>query len=266
MSLATDGGVGGGTNMIASLNVMRWGDPSAAKIVVALHGITANGGAFARPARLLSERGWLVLAPDMRGHGESPREDGDFSTEALLADFAAFVPTAPDVLIGHSFGGYLAQAGVLSGVFRPRALVLEDPVSHFADQATPAAMLAWDEANLPRSIEGLLELNPKWSRLDAVWKLLSLEQISFKDAAAAFAGNAPWDLRSDAAKVAASQLTVWVIPRESRFVPPKDQEHLRRDVGEGRLVILDNVGHSVHRDAVELFVDIVERASAESNR
>jgi pimeloyl-ACP methyl ester carboxylesterase len=73
-------------------------------------------------------------------------------------------------------------------------------------------------------------------------------------------------LRSDAAKVAASQLTVWVIPRESRFVPPKDQEHLRRDVGEGHLVILDNVGHSVHRDAVELFVDIVERASAESNR
>ena len=161
MSLATDGGVGGGTNMIASLNVMRWGDPSGAKTVVALHGITANGGAFARPARLLSERGWLVLAPDMRGHGESPREDGDFSTEALLADFAAFVPTAPDVLIGHSFGGYLAQAGVLSGVFRPRALVLEDPVSHFADQATPAAMLAWDEANLPRSIVGLLRAQPE---------------------------------------------------------------------------------------------------------
>ena len=139
-------------------------------------------------------------------------------------------------------------------------------MSHFADQATPAAMLAWDEANLPRSIEGLLRLNPKWSRLDAVWKLVSLEQISFKDAIAAFAGNAPWDLRPDAAKVAASQPTVWVMPRESRFVPAKDQERLRRDVGEGRLVILDDIGHSVHRDAVELFVDIVERTSAESSR
>jgi pimeloyl-ACP methyl ester carboxylesterase len=257
--------MGGGTDMIA-LNVMRWGAPSAGKTVVALHGITANGGAFARPARLLAERGWLVLAPDMRGHGESPRGNGDFSTETLLADFAASVPTTPDVLIGHSFGGYLAQAGVLTGVFRPRALVLEDPVSHFPDRDTPAAMLAWDETNLPRSIEGLLRLNPKWSRLDAAWKLASLEQISFKDATAAFSGNAPWDMRPDAAKVCASQPTVWVMPKESRFVPADDQERLRRDVGEGRLVILDDVGHSVHRDAVELFVEIVERASAESRQ
>lgn len=252
--------------MIVSLNVMRWGDPLATKTVVALHGITSNGGAFARPARLLSERGWLVLAPDMRGHGESPRGDGDFSTEALLADFAASVPTAPDVLIGHSFGGYLAQAGVLRKVFHPRALVLEDPVSHFADRAIPAAMLAWDEANLPRTIEGLLQMNPKWARLDAAWKILSLEQINFKDATAAFARNAPWDLRPDAAEVAALQPTVWVMPRESRFVPAEDQERLRRDVGAGRLVIFDDAGHSVHRDAVELFVDIVERVSRESSR
>jgi hypothetical protein len=80
-------------------------------------------------------------------------------------------------------------------------------------------MLAWDEANLPRDIEGLMRLNPKWSRLDAAWKLVTLEQICFSDATAAFAGNAPWDLRDDAAKVAALQPTVWVMPRESRFVP-----------------------------------------------
>ncbi len=249
--------------MIVPLNVMRWGDPSASKVAVAMHGITANAGAFARPARLLSERGWLVLAPELRGHGESPRGDGDFSTKALLADLAAAIPAAPDVLIGHSFGGYLAQSGILSGAFRPRALVLEDPVSYFADQATPAAMLAWDEANLPRDIEGLLRLNPKWARLDAAWKVVSLEQIDFKDATAAFAGNAPWDLRPEAARLVRFQPTVWVMPRESRFVPEADQERLRRDVGEGRLVILDGVGHSVHRDAVELFVDLVDRIGRE---
>ena len=59
------------------------------------------------------------------------------------------------------------------------------------------------------------------------------------------------------------QPTVWVMPRESRFVPEADQERLRRDVGEGRLVILDGVGHSVHRDAVELFVDLVDRIGRE---
>ncbi len=252
--------------MIAPLNVMRWGDPKAAKVALALHGITANGGAFTRPSRTLAERGWFVLAPDMRGHGESSRGDGDFSTATLLADLAAAAPTSPDVLIGHSFGGYLAQVGVLERVFRPGALVLEDPVSHFADRETPAGMLAWDEANLPRDIEGLMRLNPKWSRLDAAWKVVSLEQIRFSDATAAFAGNAPWDLRDDAAKVAALQPTVWVMPRESRFVPRGDQEQLRSEVGDERVVILDGVGHSVHRDAVDLFVEIVERVSAEARR
>jgi pimeloyl-ACP methyl ester carboxylesterase len=252
--------------MIAPLNVMRWGDPKAKKVAVALHGITANGGAFTQPGRLMAERGWLVLAPDLRGHGESPRADGDFSTAALLADLAAAAPTTPHVLIGHSFGGYLAQVGVLRNVFRPGALVLEDPVSHFADREAPAAMLAWDEANLPRDIEGLMRLNPKWSRLDAAWKIVSLQQIRFSDATAAFAGNAPWDLRDEAAKIAARQPTVWVMPRESRFVPEGDQQRLKREVGEDGVAILEGVGHSVHRDDVATFVTLVERVSAGAGR
>jgi len=198
----------------------------------------------------------------MRGHGESGRGDGDFSTAALLADFAAAVPAEPDVLIGHSFGGYLAQVGVLEGVFRPRALVLEDPVSHFADKQAPAAMLDWDEANLPRSIEGLLALNPRWSRRDAAWKLLSLEQIDFKDARAAFAGNAPWDLRPHARALAARLSTVWVLPEVSRFVPADDQARHIDEVGLGAVVVIPDVGHSVHRDIAAAFVDIVERVGA----
>ncbi len=242
--------------MIVPLNVLRWGDPAGTRTAVALHGITANAGAFARPARLLARKGWQVIAPDMRGHGESGRGDGDFGTAALLGDIAAAVPTAPDLLIGHSFGGYLAQMGVLGGVFRPGALLLEDPVSHFADRATPAAMLDWDETNLPRSVEGLLALNPGWSRLDAAWKLVSMEQVKFADAKAAFAGNAPWDLRPRAAAVAALQPTVWVMPAVSRFVPPEDQDRLRADVPPDCLAVWDGVGHSVHRDAVERFVDL----------
>jgi pimeloyl-ACP methyl ester carboxylesterase len=243
--------------MTASLNVMQWGDPAAPKTAVAFHGITANAGAFARPARRMAQRGWRVLAPDLRGHGESPRGAGDFSTAALLGDLARAVPTAPDLMIGHSFGGYLAQVGVLQGLFRPRALALEDPVSHFADKRTPTEMLAWDEANLPRTIDGLIALNPKWSRLDAAWKLLSMEQIDFRDATAAFAGNAPWDLRPEAAKLASMQPTVWILPQVSRFVPSEDQARLLLDVGQRSLAILPDVGHSIHRDAVETFVDIV---------
>ncbi len=247
--------------MIAPLNVMQWGDHSARKTAVALHGITANAGAFATPARMLAANGWRVLAPDLRGHGESARYNGDCSTDSLLADLTCAVPIDPDVLIGHSFGGYLSQIGVLTGSFRPRALVLEDPVSHFATKETPAAMLAWDEANLPRTIEGLLALNPKWSRLDAAWKLLSIEQVDFKYATNIFSGNAPWDLRPLAAKVAARQPTVWVLPELSCFVTTEDQTRLAHDLGSQAVIVIPGAGHSVHRDAPSAFVEIVMHLS-----
>jgi pimeloyl-ACP methyl ester carboxylesterase len=242
---------------MTKLNVMTWGEGSAGKTVVALHGITANAGAMTEPARLLAARGWTFVTADMRGHGESGRGDGSFTFDSLLQDFAENLPLEPDVLIGHSFGGTLAQLGVLRGIFRPKALLLEDPVSHFADKETPKGMLDWDEANLPRGIDGLLEMNPKWSRRDAAWKLLSLEQIDFDDARAAFVGNAPWDLRPEAAALAKKLPTVWILPEVSRFVPTEDAARLKRDAGERSVIIMPDVGHSIHRDATETFVDVV---------
>ncbi|HAJ05508.1 MAG TPA: hypothetical protein DCL76_03010 [Chloroflexi bacterium] len=246
---------------MANLNVMQWGDSKAAKVVVGLHGITANAGAMTEPARMLANKGWKFVAPDMRGHGESTRSNGDFSFDSLIADFASNIPLEPDVLIGHSFGGTLAQIGVLQGVFKPKSLVLEDPVSYFPDKQTPLDMLAWDEDNLPHDIEGLISMNPKWSRLDAAWKLLSLEQVDFDDARSAFAGNAPWDLRDSAIDLMKITPTIWVLPEDSRFVSVDDKKKLEQDLGTDAIYVIPNVGHSIHRDDTELFVEIVEKIS-----
>ncbi|HCU97836.1 MAG TPA: hypothetical protein DGM69_00655 [Chloroflexi bacterium] len=246
---------------MANLNVMQWGDSKAAKVVVGLHGITANAGSMTEPARMLANKGWKFVAPDMRGHGESTRSNGDFSFDSLIADFASNIPLEPDVLIGHSFGGTLAQIGVLQGVFKPKSLVLEDPVSYFPDKQTPLDMLAWDEDNLPHDIEGLISMNPKWSRLDAAWKLLSLEQVDFDDARSAFAGNAPWDLRDSAIDLMKITPTIWVLPEDSRFVSVDDKKKLEQDLGTDAIYVIPNVGHSIHRDDTELFVEIVEKIS-----
>lgn len=118
-------------------------------------------------------------------------------------------------------------------------------------------MLDWDEANIPRDIDGILALNPGWSRRDAAWKLLSLEQVDFDDARAAFSGNAPWDLRPAASEIASIVPTVWILPEDSRFVPEPDRDQLGADVGARAVRVVPDVGHSVHRDATEAFVEVV---------
>jgi pimeloyl-ACP methyl ester carboxylesterase len=92
------------------------------------------------------------------------------------------------------------------------------------------------------------------------------EQIDFRDATAAFSGNAPWDLRPRAAEIAARQPTAWVLPAVSRFVPAEDQMRLGREVGERAVVVIPDVGHSVHRDAPEAFVDIVMQLGEDASR
>ncbi|MEU3453545.1 alpha/beta fold hydrolase [Micromonospora sp. NPDC006766] len=238
------------------LNVASWGAPGG-PVCVCLHGITANSNSWTRLGPRLAELGFRVLAPELRGHGESPKTADGYDTSTLLADLAAVVPAQPAVLIGHSFGGYLAQEAVLRGVFRPEALILEDPVSHQPDQEVPTAMLAYDREHLPRDIEGIMALNAHWTRLDAAGKVLSLEQVDWAGARAAFAGNAPWDLRGAAARVAATVPTRWVLPGESRFVPEGDVAALRAAVGADSVVVVPQAGHSIHRDDLDCFVDVV---------
>lgn len=245
------------TGTAVPLNTASWGRPGD-PVCVCLHGITSNAASWTAAGPRLADLGFRVLAPELRGHGESPKPAQGYDTDTLLADLGAVAPDGMDLLIGHSFGGYLAQEGVLRGLFRPRALVLEDPVSHQPDQAVPTAMLEWDRTELPREVDGLRALNPGWSRLDAAGKLLSLEQTDWDAARAAFAGNAPWDLRGAAAEVARRVPTRWVLPGESRFVPAADAQSLVTAVGREAVVVVPEAGHSIHRDALDTYVTVVD--------
>lgn len=248
--------------MSSRLHVSTWGERGAPPCLV-LHGITANAGAWALLGPQLAARGLLVVAPDMRGHGQSAgaAQDAATTTDQLLDDIVAVTEDhggRPHLVIGHSFGGYLAQEALLRGAVVPDALLLEDPVSHQADAAVASAMLEHDRTTLPRSVEGLLDLNPRWTRLDAAWKVLSLEQVDWRAATAAFAGNAPWDLRGRAGDVASSVPTRWVLPPDSRFVPAVDVDELRRRAGDESVVVVPDSGHSIHRDQPGVFLAVVD--------
>lgn len=106
------------------LHVHAWGD-EIAPAVVCLHGVTAWGGHFQGLARRLSST-HRVLAPDLLGHGSSPREP-PWRVGDHLAAVEASVDGGAAAWVGHSFGARLALEHAAREPGRIERLVLLDP-------------------------------------------------------------------------------------------------------------------------------------------
>lgn len=82
--------------------------------VVLTHGAGVDHSIFEAQAPVLVERGFRVIAWDLRGHGQSAlADDVQFSGSDALADVGALLDecnVSRAVLVGHSLGGNLAQA------------------------------------------------------------------------------------------------------------------------------------------------------------
>jgi pimeloyl-ACP methyl ester carboxylesterase len=87
------------------LATLRWGRADARPSALLLHGLTSAGGTWWQVASALAAAGWSVTAPDLRGHGGSPR-----TLSYRLGDYAA------DVLALTPHGGHAdALAAVRDG-------------------------------------------------------------------------------------------------------------------------------------------------------
>jgi pimeloyl-ACP methyl ester carboxylesterase len=93
-------------------------------------------------APLLPQR-YEILAPDLRGHGESAPADSyrfaDYAGD--LAELVSGLGGRPCVLVGHSMGGYIALTAAAMGLMRPAGLFIAD-MKTGATAAELAAMQA----------------------------------------------------------------------------------------------------------------------------
>jgi pimeloyl-ACP methyl ester carboxylesterase len=92
------------------LNYTEWGDP-AAPVLLLMHGGHDQGRSWDFVAQRLATN-WRVIAPDMRGHGDSATPpDGSYLLADLIADVAALVASlgvAQVTFVAHSMGGMVA--------------------------------------------------------------------------------------------------------------------------------------------------------------
>jgi pimeloyl-ACP methyl ester carboxylesterase len=112
------------------LSTLRWGNPDARPAALLLHGLTSAAGTWWRVASDLAAAGWSVTAPDLRGHGASPRTTR-YALHDYAADVAALRPEgggAWDLVVGHSLGGAITTAVAEADPRWTASAVLLDPV------------------------------------------------------------------------------------------------------------------------------------------
>ena len=89
-----------------------WDEAGTGPALVLLHGLPFQRGMWAPQLAALSKR-FRVIAPDLRGFGESGVPSGTPSVDAYADDIAALIgrwKTGPVLLAGHSMGGYIGLA------------------------------------------------------------------------------------------------------------------------------------------------------------
>ena len=128
--------------------------PAGTPTVLAIHGLTGHGNRWRFLAADLPEV--RFLAPDLRGHGQSPwTPPWSFDTNLDgLEDVVATENPSELVIVGHSFGGALAMRlahRLASSAVRVRAVIALDPAQGLDPQrALEVATLGlehWDYAD-----------------------------------------------------------------------------------------------------------------------
>jgi pimeloyl-ACP methyl ester carboxylesterase len=115
--------------------------------VVLLHGVGLRAEAWAAQIEALSQR-FAVIAPDMAGHGESPRLTGPVGLSAYTDLVAEGLETlgGPCLVAGHSMGAMIAldlairHPGLVVGVAALNAIYRRSPEATSAVRARAATL------------------------------------------------------------------------------------------------------------------------------
>lgn len=115
-------------------------------VVLIFHGMVEHGLRYDEFAKYLNSRGYLVVAPDHRGHGKTAgapenvcRYEGDIYADTVrdyikLADTLIQKYKLPLFVLGHSYGSFLAQ-GFIQNYHQHEGVVLvgSNCMAHSAD-------------------------------------------------------------------------------------------------------------------------------------
>jgi pimeloyl-ACP methyl ester carboxylesterase len=265
------------------LHYVDWGNSDAPPLIL-VHGGRDHCRNWDWVAQNL-RRDWHVIAPDLRGHGDSAYSlSGDYSMAAYVYDLAQLIHQqnlAPVRLVAHSLGGNIAlrYAGVYPEAVE-KLVAIEGLGPSPAMEARRASrsyaerMTSWIEeeralaGRLPRRYASIEEA---LGRMQAENKHLTPDQARYltthgvsqnEDGTYSWKfdnyvrSNAPVDLTAEGMHELWSRIscpTLLVYGRESWASNPAEDGRLRH-FSKARVATFEGAGHWVHHDRLDAFL------------
>jgi len=234
--------------------------------LVLLHGLGVSGAVWQGLGRLLESFASL-LAPDLRGHGESDKPSAGYLPRDYVGDIAALVahePARPLAVIGHSLGAVIAA---LLAAERPELmtkLVLVDPPVDATRPRDPIVTVEKLRHAEPGALEAeLIRREPGMGDLYAK-ALASLYRTAADGAFQAVLRSEPGfpAVVSVLGNVKVETLVVAADPRLDAALGAEAAEHVVSLLPQGRLVTIPGARHAVHaskpRELVKAVRDLLE--------
>ena len=250
-------------------------------VLVLVHGITSTSETWRRVMAPLAER-YCVIAPDLRGHGQSAGPRGDYSLGAHASgvrDLLVTLERERATFVGHSLGGGIVMqlAYQYPELCERMVLVSSGGLGAEVHPALRAASLPGSELVLPfiagRGVRGAgTVLSRAFGRLgmqastDVVEFARGYGSLSDREAREAFMHTlrAVIDPRGqrvsarDRLYLAAELPTLFVWGQRDRIIPPRHGRSAQADIPGSRLETLDDSGHFPHLDEPDRFVTILD--------
>lgn len=242
--------------------------------LVLLHGFTDSGLCWPDAVRRW-RHDYRIIAPDARGHGESPRFDtagGSNRSEVMVADVVSLLEAKTSesdqrpILVGHSMGAGIAAIVLATRPDLVCAAVLEDPpwISRppgADERSEPDTTQQWTQSfrdDLDAAIaRGRVE-QPLWPEIELQpWGLSKAQFDPSFTGAEQIVRQAPWT--DTAAAIARPTLVVTGGRDDEVLVGPLSRQRLA-ELGNHHIevAVIPGAGHTVRRDCSDAYHQIVD--------
>jgi pimeloyl-ACP methyl ester carboxylesterase len=173
-----------------------------------VHGFTGAKEDFADFLDGFADRGWHVVAPDLRGHGasEAPDDEDAYSLQTMSDDVLALADALGWErfdLLGHSMGGMVAQVLALQAPERLRSLVLMDTGHGPVEGLDPAVVALAADVVRTEGMERLMEIA---AELESIRQPRTPSEVRVREERAGYVEFGDRKMRASAAAMYAAMI------------------------------------------------------------